>query len=110
MTAAEIAQSVLRGEYSLSEVRCIDAACKLAIDDAARRQAFTLSVGDRVRVADDVRPLYLRGMIGTVSRFGDTRIMVRWDADCIDRAPFEHQRRLSGEWRMTQTSIERIAA
>jgi hypothetical protein len=47
--------------------------------DASNRRAAELTIGDRVRLSRDIRPLYLRGATGTVVGWASQNVVLQLD-------------------------------
>lgn len=72
-----IEQSILRGDYDANLGNIIDAV-KMR-KDALAPKAWDFSVGDRVRYISGVRPKYLAGEEGIVSKVNRTKVVVKLD-------------------------------
>jgi hypothetical protein len=98
-------QEILNGDFDDS-LQVIGEAIKERRAIKARMKFFELQIGDRVMLADSVRPKYLVGAPATVSRKKQKRIEITIDREWIDHHP--EARRFAGFIGCTPNMVEII--
>ena len=74
----------ISGENDLNKLNRIEAAVRERKQAIARQAAMSIKIGDKVTFADNIRPVYLRGLSAVVSGINRESVVV----DCPDDPRF----------------------